>query len=168
MSEAIKKQVQSLITSAPEKLPHEIAQQLGISEAHVVFSFPTDMSVRIDGAQAESLLSEIVDWGNMTTIIQSEGSIFEVKAPFPKGKMAQGYYNLMAKEGELNGHLRLDLITDIALVSKPFRGKESHYFGFFSAQGNNIFKIYLGRDKKRKLIAEQVTKFNQLKIKYGQ
>ncbi|OXX23011.1 ChuX/HutX family heme-like substrate-binding protein, partial [Vibrio sp. V05_P4A8T149] len=36
------------------------------------------------------------------------------------------------------------------------------YFGFFSEQGDNIFKIYLGRDEKRELIAEQVARFRAL------
>jgi putative heme iron utilization protein len=41
-------------------------------------------------------------------------------------------------------------------------GRESHYFGFFSAQGNNIFKVYLGRDEKRELLSDQVTRFKAL------
>ncbi|MDW1945587.1 ChuX/HutX family heme-like substrate-binding protein, partial [Vibrio sp. Vb0599] len=45
---------------------------------------------------------------------------------------------------------------------KPFMGRESHYFGFFSECGSNIFKVYLGRDEKRELIAEQVTAFRAM------
>lgn len=41
-----------------------------------------------------------------------------VKAPFPKGKDARGYYNLMGRDGELHGHLKLDNVAGIALVSK--------------------------------------------------
>ncbi|NCO46668.1 MAG: heme utilization cystosolic carrier protein HutX, partial [Vibrio sp.] len=59
-------------------------------------------------------------------------------------------------------HLKLESIQHVALVSKPFMGRESHYFGFFSEQGDNIFKIYLGRDEKRELIAEQVARFKAL------
>ncbi len=92
------------------------------------------------------------------------GSIFEVKAPFPKGKLARGYYNLMGKEGELHGHLRLDLVEHIALVSKPFMGQESYFIGFFAAQGECVFKVYLGRDKQRNLYPEQIEKFQQLKL----
>ncbi|WP_022941794.1 heme utilization cystosolic carrier protein HutX [Psychromonas hadalis] len=168
LTEQFKQQVQRILADEPGKLPSEIAQQLNSSEAQVVFAFDPQMTTRIGGDQAESLLSELTSWGNVTTIIHSEGSIFEVKAPFPKGKFAHGYYNLMGREGELHGHLKLDLITDIALVSKPFRHSESHYFGFFTQQGNSMFKIYLGRDKKRQLLTDQVEKFQQLKIKYGQ
>lgn len=168
LTDKFKQQVRTILADEPGKLPSEIAQQLNVSEAQVVFAFEQTMTTRIAGEQAESLLSELTSWGNVTTIIHSEGSIFEVKAPFPKGKVAHGYYNLMGKEGELHGHLRLDLITDIALVSKPFRSSESHYFGFFTEQGNSMFKIYLGRDKKRQLLTDQVEKFQQLKTKYRQ
>ena len=164
----LKQQVKKLVEDEPRMLPSEIAEQLNITEAQTVFSFKKEMCTHIDGTQAELLLDELSNWGDVTTIMHSEGSIFEVKASFPKGKIAHGYYNLMGKKGELNGHLRLDLITDIALISKPFRGNESYYFGFFSEQGKNIFKVYLGRDKKRQLLADQVEKFNKLKIKYGQ
>ncbi|MGL4837432.1 MAG: ChuX/HutX family heme-like substrate-binding protein, partial [Shewanella sp.] len=48
-------------------------------------------------------------------------------------------------------------------VSKPFRGMESFYIGFFTAKGECMFKVYLGRDKKRQLFPEQKELFNQLK-----
>ena len=168
LTEQLRQQVQSIVEQHPEKLPKTIAIELNISEAQVVLSFEKSVTTHIAGEHAEALLTELTTWGNVTTIMHSEGSIFEVKAPFPKGKTAHGYYNFMAKKGQLEGHLKLDLITDIALVSRPFRGNESHYFGFFTKQGNSMFKIYLGRDDKRQLLTDQVEKFKQLKTQYGQ
>ncbi len=161
------KQVADVLEQDPKLLPAAIADKLDISEKDAVAHLPNGMATMIDGTQAQELLEGLVNWGPVTTIIHSFGSIFEVKAPFPKGKVARGYYNLMGKEGELHGHLKLDLVTDIALVSKPFMGSESHYFGFFDQAGNNIFKIYLGRDKKRQLLPEQVEKFTALKAAYA-
>lgn len=159
--EARKQQVAQLIEQEPSLLPAAIAEKLGISEYEVVAALPQDMVALVPGEQAQTILESLVGFGPVTTIVHSFGSIFEVKAPFPKGKVARGYYNLMGKEGELHGHLKLDNVNNIALVSKPFMGSESHYFGFFCEQGNNIFKIYLGRDKKRVLIPEQVATFKQ-------
>lgn len=168
VTKQLRQQVEDVVQQHPEKLPSAIAAELNISELAVVLSFDQSVTTHVAGSETESLLSELTSWGNVTTIMHSEGSIFEVKAPFPKGKMAHGYYNLMAKEGQLEGHLKIDLIDHIALVSRPFRGNESHYFGFFTEQGNSMFKIYLGRDKKRQLLTQQVEKFKQLKIQYGQ
>ncbi|WP_117233159.1 heme utilization cystosolic carrier protein HutX [Vibrio maerlii] len=160
-------QVAAVLEEDPKLLPAAIAEKLNISEKEAVAHLPQGMATMVDGSQAQELLEGLVMWGPVTTIIHSFGSIFEVKAPFPKGKFARGYYNLMGKEGELHGHLRLDLVTDIALVSKPFMGSESHYFGFFDETGHNIFKIYLGRDKKRQLLPEQLDKFAALKAAYA-
>ncbi len=166
MNEELKQKVARVLDENAALLPVSIAEQLGVSEHDVVYSLPEKMSTMIDGKFAQPILEELVGWGTVTTIVHSMGSIFEVKAPFPKGKVAQGYYNLMGGLGEMHGHLKLDLISSIALVSKPFRGKESHYFGFFTEQGDSIFKIYLGRDESRRLIPEQVEKFNTLKKQY--
>ncbi|WP_086984327.1 heme utilization cystosolic carrier protein HutX [Vibrio aphrogenes] len=160
----LQQKVSQLIESDPNILPSSLAQNFNVSEGEIISVLPKEMVTVISGDHAQSILESIVGWGPVTTIVHSFGSIFEIKAPFPKGKIAHGYYNLMGRSGELHGHLRLDLITHVALVSKPFRGKESYYFGFFDSDGNSIFKIYLGRDEKRVLYADQVEKFQQMKL----
>lgn len=158
---ALKQQVIALITQQPTLLPAAMAEQLNVSEFEVVASLPQEMVTLLPGEKAQLMLEQLVGFGSVTTIVHSFGSIFEVKAPFPPGKVAQGYYNLIAKEGQFHGHLKLDNIKDIALVSKPFRGRESHYLGFFCPQGNNMFKVYLGRDDKRQLFPQQVDTFKR-------
>ncbi|MDN3612524.1 heme utilization cystosolic carrier protein HutX [Vibrio ostreicida] len=159
--QALKQQVAQLIEQEPTLLAAAIAERLAISEFEAVAALPDPMVALAPGEQAQSILENLVDFGPVTTIVHSFGSIFEVKAPFPKGKLARGYYNLMGKEGEMHGHLNLERVKNIALVSKPFMGRESHYFGFFCEQGNNIFKIYLGRNEKRELLSDQVESFQQ-------
>lgn len=140
-----------------------IAEQLQVTEGEVVLSLPSTLVFPMAGNWAQIIVEALPSWGPVTTIVHSMGSIFEVKASFPKGKLARGYYNLMGKDGELHGHLRLDLVEHIALVNKPFMGQESYFIGFFAAQGECVFKVYLGRDKQRKLYPEQIEKFQQLK-----
>lgn len=163
MLKSLKQQVAEILEQEPSLLPAAIAEKLHVTECDVVCALPDEMVAIAEGSVAPELLESLTTWGPVTTIVHSFGSIFEVKAPFPKGKVARGYYNLMGKEGELHGHLKLDLITKVALVSKPFMGSESHYFGFFDETGHNVFKVYLGRDKKRVLFPEQVEQFNTLK-----
>lgn len=160
--ELLTQKVAALLEQQPTLLPAAMAVELNVTEFDVVKSLPREMVAIAPGSQAQSILEQLTDWGKVTTIMHSFGSIFEVKAPFPKGKLARGYYNLMGENGELHGHLKLDVISHIALVSKPFMGRESHYFGFFSEQGDNIFKVYLGRNEKRELLTEQVERFNAL------
>lgn len=160
--------IKPLLEQEPQLLPAAMAERLGVTEFDVVAALPQEMVAIAPGEQAQTILESLVGFGPVTTIVHSFGSIFEVKAPFPKGKVARGYYNLMGREGELHGHLKLDNVKNIALVSKPFMGRESHYFGFFSECGSNIFKVYLGRDEKRELIAEQVTAFRAMQAELNQ
>lgn len=151
------------LASEPFSALSSLCEQLEQSEAEVTLALPSEMVTEVAGEHAEAILQQLPSWGKVTTIVHSGASIFEFKAPFPKGKLARGYYNLMGKEGELHGHLRLDLVTHIALVSKPFMKMESHYMGFFDGSGHCVFKVYLGRDKQRKLFPEQIALFQQLK-----
>ncbi len=144
----------------------EMADETGLKEAEVTLALPTDFVTAVDGKHAEAILTELPSWGNVTTIVVSFGSIFEVKAPFPKGKTNHGYYNLLSRDG-LNGHLRLDLITNIAFISKPFHGMQTHQIAFFNNEGDCVFKVYLGRDKARNLLPEQVEKFQAMKSEYS-
>ncbi len=157
-------QVSALLAENASMLPADMAVTLSVSEGEVVRAMPADYQTWVDGQHAETVLMQVAGWdGPVTAIVHSGGSIFEVKAPFPKGKIAYGYYNLMGKPGEMHGHLKLERMAGIAFVSKPFRGKTTHYIGFFTEQGDSIFKIYLGRDEKRQLLDNQIDAFNQLK-----
>lgn len=160
--------VKVLVSSALEKdtgIPvSTLAEQLNLTEGEVTFALPSDQVSIIAGIHTESILSLLPEWGPVTTIVHSFGSIFEFKNPFPKGKVSHGYYNIMGKEG-LHGHLLIDVIEHVAFVSKPFRGMESYYIGFFDAQGHCVFKVYVGRDKARVLLPEQVIAFKELKGK---
>ena len=159
----MQEKVQNYLNEDPSTPVSMMVDSLGLSEGEITLSLPATMVTRVKGHHAEEILKIFPAWGLVTTIVHSGGSFFEVKAPFPKGKTAHGYYNLMGREGELHGHLRLDLVTDIAFVSKPFRGTESHYVGFFDTTGHCVFKVYLGRDKKRQLFPEQIELFQALK-----
>ncbi|OXY83334.1 heme utilization cystosolic carrier protein HutX [Oceanimonas doudoroffii] len=156
-------QVQALLAIETGLRPVEMARRLNTSEWQVMQCLPTDMVCPLAGEHAQTVLEQVAEWGPVTTIIEAAGSIFEVKAPLPKGRIGHGYYNLFGAPGELHGHLKLDAIRHIALQSKPHRGKEAHAMVFYDDAGHCIFKIYLGRDEKGKLFPAQVAAFHALK-----
>lgn len=163
---SIAQRIQALLEQDPSAHPSTLATELAVSEWEVVRYLPAALMTQVPAGEAEALLADLSSWGQVTTIVESDGSIFEVKAPFPKGKNARGYYNLMGRDGELHGHLKLDNVAGIALVSKLFMGKEGHSFQFFGHSGRCIFKIYLGRDEQRQLLPEQVERFMALRRQY--
>ncbi|MNL82287.1 ChuX-like family protein [compost metagenome] len=46
-------------------------------------------------------------------------------------------------------------------------GMETRSIQFFNAEGETIFKIYVGRDRERKLKAVQVERFERLAIQFA-
>ncbi|WP_299571226.1 heme utilization cystosolic carrier protein HutX [uncultured Shewanella sp.] len=156
-------QIKQYLADNPAAMPGQVAAELAITELEVVNALPVEQLALLPLSEKDSLLASLPEWGNMTTIVSASGSIFEFKGSFPKGKYAHGYYNLITKGEGLHGHLKLDDISAIALISKPFRGTESHSINFFGAQGEVVFKVYLGRDKKRVLLSDQVERFQALK-----
>lgn len=155
--------IAELVEQHSELSVAQLAEKAHCSEAEVVAHLPAHWACWLPREQLQWLMYDLPSWGPMTTIIQVAGSVFEIKDNFPNGKPGHGYYNLMDKQSHLHGHLKLDKIANIALVSKPLRGTESHCFQFFDEQGATIFKIYLGRDRKRVLLPEQVERFELLK-----
>lgn len=163
MQESLVQQVEVLLKERPKLRPVEMAEQLKVSEWAVVSALPGDMVHLIKGNLAEAILHEVSHWGGVTTIIERDGSVFEFKGSVPEGKPGFGYYNLMGSAGQLHGHLKLDAIVNIALLSKPLRGKEAHAIVFFNRAGACVFKIYLGRDSQGVIHAQQLQAFNRLK-----
>ncbi|OYD25824.1 heme utilization cystosolic carrier protein HutX [Oceanimonas baumannii] len=156
-------QVNELLAAEPALRPVEMARRLEVSEWQVMQCLPAELVCLLSGDQAQHLLEQVAGWGPVTTIIEVAGSVFEVKAPLPRGRSGYGYYNLFGAPGELHGHLKLDAIGHIALQSKAHRGKEAHAIVFYNDDGHCVFKIYLGRDDKGVLFPEQVAAFHALK-----
>lgn len=162
---SLQQQVASILADNPNIITLEIASQLQRPEGDILCALPAEFVRLFPADRAEEIFKTISQWGIFTTIIEKEGSIFEIKDRFPSGVVARGYYNLNMKEdeGALQGHLKLDNIGQIAFVSLPFRGKESYNIAFIAPNGQTIFKVYLGRDEKRQLFPEQVSQFKSFK-----
>lgn len=120
----------------------------------------------LPGEQSKELLELISTWGPLTTIVFSGGSVFEFKGAFPKGTIAEGFYNFGhgSKDG-FQGHLNLDKVGSIAFQNKLHRGKQSYAFVFQGNSGECIFKVFLGRDERGEVFEDQLASFNKLQQK---
>ena len=72
-----------------------------------------------------------------------------------------GYFNLRGKKG-MTGHIKAENCTHIALIERKFMGMDTASILFFNQAGSAMFKIFLGRDEHRQLLAEQVSAFHAL------
>jgi putative heme utilization carrier protein HutX len=133
----------------------------------------TQMETRIDtgddagqaltASEALPLLEALPALGTTTTVILHGGCVFEFKGPFPAGTVAEGFYNLDGPVPGFHGHLRLDAMARVRFQDRPHRGRASYAFVFEDAAGRCLFKVFLGRDARGEVIAEQLDVFNQLR-----
>lgn len=121
---------------------------------------------RIPREKVQWLLEQLSDLGNFTTILFSGGSVFEIKGPFPKGYIGNGFYNLEGSVSGLQGHLNLTKINHIDFQEKPHRGVESFAFVFKGQNNDIIFKVFLGRDEEHQVLEHQKTFFSRLKTEF--
>lgn len=116
----------------------------------------------LSAKHVEALLMALSTWGNTTTIITHKGCVFEFKGAFPKGTVAEGYYNLVGPVPGFHGHIKLDAIQGVRFQDKLHRGRQSYAFDFQDKEGRCIFKIFLGRDEEGELIPEQIDTFKRI------
>jgi heme iron utilization protein len=98
----------------------------------------------------------------VTFIVHTEDGVFETKAPLPPGNEARGYFNIHG-ESPLGGHLRIARCASIYFIDRPFFGRRSCSLQFVSLDGGVVFKVFVGRDEKRELLADQLVRFDQLR-----
>lgn len=164
-AEAIMK-IKQAIAEKPDGVLETLAAQHGVPFQTVLECVP-DGVTRIDGRHFIDVLSDIANWGDIMFICHSKDAIIEFSGPLPKGEMGHGMYNLHGGPGGLSGHLRPENCTAIFFVSRLFMGMETKSIQFFNAEGETIFKIYVGRDRERKLKAVQVERFERLAAQFA-
>lgn len=149
--------VEAALEKEPGAVIEAVAEENGVTPADVIACLPTGQAVTVDGSLFESVMQEIAGWGEVTFIVNTPDLIFEAKGEVPKGSMGRGYYNLFGKP--IGGHLKADNCASVSFVSRKLFSSDTHSVQFYNKDGGCMFKIYLGRDKKRNLIPEQVAKF---------
>lgn len=109
------------------------------------------------------LLQALPTLGNTTTVILHGGCVFEFKGVFPRGTVAEDFYNLESEAPGLHGHLRLKTLRQVRFQDRPHRGRASFAFVFEDAMGHCLFKVFLGRDARGTIIPAQLVFFEQLR-----
>ncbi len=159
------KEIKQAIAAKPDGVLEALSAQYGVSIQTVLECLPEGVT-RVDGRHFIDVLTDIAKWGDITFICHSKDAIIEFSGPLPQGEMGHGMYNLRGGTGGLSGHLRPENCAAIFFVRRLFMGMETKSIQFFNAEGETIFKIYVGRDRERKLKAVQVERFERLAMQF--
>lgn len=143
------------------------ASQHGLPLRTVVECLPEEMWSSFSGDRFVEVMQDLSDWGAVTVIAHTKDIILEVEGPVPAGKLGHGFYNLHG-DSPIGGHLRADNCEAIVFVRRPFMGKETLSVQFFNAEGEAMFKVFVGRDGSRNLKPDQVERFARLQARLGE
>ena len=158
--------VRQELAEKPDGVLEAVASAYGLSLQRVVECLPAGMGKRVSGAHFVDVMQDVASWGDITFIVHTKDAIVEFEGPLPGGTSGHGFYNLKGGNG-LSGHLRATNCCAIVFLRRPFMGVETLSVQFFNADGEAMFKIFVGRDKDRRLKADQVQRFAALEAKFA-
>jgi hypothetical protein len=142
----------------------QIAREYGVSTFDVVRALPPEHRAILPGSLIADIMGELTTWGEMLFIVHTADVVLECAGRIPPGSFARGYYNIHG-DSPIGGHLKAENCAHIAFVSRPFMGRASRSLQFFNGTGEAMFKIFVRRDDKRELLADQVARFDALRAK---
>ena len=158
---ALKSDLAAVLAADPSVLFEDVAKQRGATLRQVVEAMPQDMRRFAPGSAFADAMGDIARWGDVTVIIHSDDGVMEVTGPLREGSVARGYYNIPGPTG-FHGHLRHERCAAIGFVERPFFGRPQASMLFFNVDGGVMFKVFVGRDEKRDLLADQLAAFREL------
>lgn len=156
----------SALADNPGAIVEEFAKQHGVTTRDVVEALPQEMRRFAPGTAFIDAMKDVGSWGDVTLIVHTDDGIMEFGGPVPAGEVGRGYYNVPGSKG-FHGHLRHERCAGIAFVERPFMGRLSASILFFNVDGGIMFKIFVGRDEKRELKADQLAAFRALAERLG-
>jgi heme iron utilization protein len=145
----------------PSALFEDVAKRFDVPPRQVVGALPPAMRRFAPGGAFVEVMTDIARWGDTTVIIHSDDGVMEFSGPVRAGAVSRGYYNIPGPAG-FHGHLRHERCADIGFVERPFFGRPQASILFFNIDGGIMFKVFVGRDDKRELLADQLSMFRAL------
>jgi heme iron utilization protein len=154
--------IRAALNEQPDGVLDDIARRHGVPLRVVLDLLPRPAARSASGARFAEIWGDLVDWGSATFIVHTEDGVFETKAPLPPGSQGRGYFNIDG-ESPLGRHLRIGRCAAIYFIDRPFFGRRSCSLQFINIDGGAMFKVFVGRDEKRELLADQLARFERLR-----
>lgn len=161
MTDTTRPTLKDKMAAEPGAIVETVAKEYGVTLREVVEALPEANRRFGPGSAFVEAMTEVATWGAVTVIIHTDDGINEFTGPIAEGRIAQGYYNIGGSTG-FHGHLRYERCAGIAFVERPLFGRLSVSMLFLNVDGGIMHKIFVGRDDKRELLADQLAAFRRL------
>lgn len=153
--------VRQALAAKPDGVIEAIAREVGVSTLAVLEAAPENQRRFIPAERFEALWLELSSWGTVLFIVHTPDIVLECEGSLPVGSFGHGYYNIHG-DSPIGGHIKAGNCRTIALVDRQFHGRRSCSVQFFNGAGEAMFKVFVRRDEKRELLADQVARFEAL------
>ena len=158
--------IQTAFAASPKSTPALIAREIGIAEAAVVHGLPAEHRTAVPIGEFEALWQRLTEWDDALVIALSSDSVFEMFGPLPAGSVDRGYFNFDEPDSPYGGHLKIERLAAIYLLSTHGRNGETHQIAFFDEEGRRVFSVYVPRDDEGALRTQPHNQFLRLKRDY--
>ena len=158
--------IQTAFEASPKSTPALIGREIGITEAAVVHGLPAEHRTPVPMAEFDALWQRLTEWDDALVIALSSDSVFEMFGPLPAGSADRGYFNFDEPDSSYGGHLKIERLAAIYLLSTDGRNGETHQIAFFDEEGRRVFSVYVPRDDKGALKTQPHNQFLRLKRDY--
>lgn len=152
------------LKAKPDGVLEMIAAQCGVSLRRVFDELPQGAARHVAGSRFEEIWQGLTQWGDVLFIVHTIDIVLECKGPLPGGTSAQGYFNIHG-DSPIGGHIKADRCAAIYFIDRLFHGRRSCSVQFLNGDGEAMFKVFVRRDDKRELIADQLVQFEALRAK---
>jgi hypothetical protein len=166
IAEAPLEPLRERLAKNPDGIIERIAREYGVSTLAVVEALPAAHRTIVAGELFAEVMKELESWGEILFIVHTPDIVLECAGTIPPGSFGRGYYNIHG-DSPIGGHIRAEACTRIVFLSRPFMGRQSCSIQFFNGDGEAMFKVFVRRDEKRELLADQVAKFEALRARHG-
>jgi putative heme utilization carrier protein HutX len=157
----------SILAANPGAVVETVAKEHGVTTREVLEALPAQMRRFATGDNIfVEAMKDMATWGDVTLIVHTDDGIWEFSGAVPPGELGHGYFNLMGRTG-LHGHLRHERCAGLCFLERPFMGKSSASVLFLNVDGGIMHKVFVGRDEKRELKADQMAKIHALAERFG-
>jgi heme iron utilization protein len=163
---AAKPDLASVLAADPGAVIETVAKEQGVTTREVVEALPAQMRKFAPASAFVDAMKDIATWGEVTLIVHTDDGIMEFTGPVPAGEVGRGYFNLMGRTG-FHGHLRHERCAGLCFLERPFMGRLSAALLFLNVDGGIMYKVFVGRDEKRELLADQLAKFRALAERFA-
>jgi putative heme utilization carrier protein HutX len=153
--------IRAALAATPDGVIETLAETAGASYRTVLDELPLAAARAFPGTAFAEIWAELQAWGPVLFLVHTAAGVFEIDTALNPGTEGRGSFNIHGP-APLHGHLAASRCAAVYCVDRPFFGRRSCSVQFVDTDGAAMFKIFVKRDERREMRADQLARFEAL------